>query len=283
MEIYGNYIDKLNHIISFLINYLLWYIYIYIYTCISILPGLVSAPFGFIAGVHTSFYHIVDQQDKESEAVKIFLDENRIDFGASGPPPPLPEKKARKLYQAILSAGHIFELRGDTWRDAKCPFYDDAFAAKPNSLSQTIAKSDKIDQALRAAFLKFFVSLLKNYRKHLIYGSIRKFDTEAFLAEQAVESRPFLEQMLESQLFSQFVDSRVFEIGRDPDVVFFDESIDAKQNRYTLQLLRGNIDTPFLNSLDSKHHKTYVAPSPDITNYPHDGPFLYPNGLGQLK
>jgi hypothetical protein len=88
--------------------------------------------------------------------------------------------------------------------------------------------------------------------------------------------------MLRTQQFSEFVDSRLFEVGRDPDVVFFDESIDAKQNRKTFKL-RGNIDTPFLNNIDSKHQKTYVAPSPDITNCPVDGPYTYPNGLGHLN
>lgn len=43
------------------------------------------------------------------------------------------------------------------------------------------------------------------------------------------------------------------------DVIFFDESIDAKMNRYTFKTR--NIDTPFLSSGTHKYLKTYVAPS----------------------
>ncbi len=71
------------------------------------------------------------------------------------------------------------------------------------------------------------------------------------------------------------------------DVVFFDESIDAKMNRYTLnQLMLRSIDTPFLNNSDSKHTKTYVAPSPDTDNLPpppDPAGYTYPEGLARLK
>lgn len=47
------------------------------------------------------------------------------------------------------------------------------------------------------------------------------------------------------------------------DVLYFDESIDAKMNRYTFKFR--NIDTPFLLDSSTKHIKTYVSPSPDTT------------------
>ena len=66
------------------------------------------------------------------------------------------------------------------------------------------------------------------------------------------------------------------------DVVFFDESIDAKMNRYTFKFQI--LDTPFLNNSDSKHQKTYVAPSPDMNNLPpHEGAYLYEDGCYKLK
>lgn len=253
---------------------------------IPILPKFlvtfVTAPFPYITGIHTSYWSSVDQSACE-DAVKVFLDENRIDFGDLGAPPALPDRRARKLLQSICSAGRVFELRGDTWQEDRRPFFDDAFSTISDRPVSSIIKSEKLDESLRAAFLKFFVTLLKNYRRHLVYGSMmNKFSFEEFLAEQGTESRPFLEEMLQTQQFSEFVDSRLFEVGRDPDVVFFDESIDAKQNRKTFKL-RGNIDTPFLDNVDSKHQKTYVAPSPDISNCPIEGPYLYPNGLGNLN
>lgn len=46
-------------------------------------------------------------------------------------------------------------------------------------------------------------------------------------------------------------------------MLYFDESIDAKMNRYTFKFR--NIDTPFLLDSSTKHIKTYVSPSPDTT------------------
>jgi hypothetical protein len=50
------------------------------------------------------------------------------------------------------------------------------------------------------------------------------------------------------------------------DVVFFDESIDAKMNRYMFKL--HNIDTPFLLDTTDKHAKTYVPPTPNADGLP---------------
>jgi hypothetical protein len=70
--------------------------------------------------------------------------------------------------------------------------------------------------------------------------------------------------MAETQLFSQFIDMRTIEINHDPDVIFFDESIDAKMNRYTFRFRY--VDTPFLQDDADKHAKTHVPPSPDVTH-----------------
>lgn len=48
------------------------------------------------------------------------------------------------------------------------------------------------------------------------------------------------------------------------DVIFFDESIEAKLNRYTFR--SKNFDTPFLTYEKDKHIKTYVPPSPYRTD-----------------
>lgn len=58
------------------------------------------------------------------------------------------------------------------------------------------------------------------------------------------------------------------------DIQFFDESIEAKINRYTFRLHKR--DTPFLLDSSQKHTKTFVAASVDVDNltniqYPNDG------------
>lgn len=62
------------------------------------------------------------------------------------------------------------------------------------------------------------------------------------------------------------------------DCLYFDECIDAKQNRYLLrrlQLTGDKIETPFLNSDAGKHVKTYVPPYPDNSNVPDNSTFTY--------
>ena len=57
-----------------------------------------------------------------------------------------------------------------------------------------------------------------------------------------------------------------------PDVVFFDESIDAKLNRYMFKFR--NIDTPFLLDNANLHAKTYVPPTANtvgLVDYGKDG------------
>lgn len=83
-----------------------------------------------------------------------------------GPPPPLPEKRAKKLLQEIISAGRVFELRGgEAWKDDRLRCYDDARSSVSERPGTTMMKSSQIDDVLRSAFLKFFVNILKNYRK----------------------------------------------------------------------------------------------------------------------
>lgn len=58
------------------------------------------------------------------------------------------------------------------------------------------------------------------------------------------------------------------------DIQFFDESIEAKINRYTFRLHKR--DTPFLLDSSQKHAKTFVSPAVDVDNldaiyYPNDG------------
>ena len=52
--------------------------------------------------------------------------------------------------------------------------------------------------------------------RYLIYGSVSdKFHFDAFLAEHPVDDRALLLQMVQTQQFSEFIDSRLFEVGRD--------------------------------------------------------------------
>jgi hypothetical protein len=134
--------------------------------CVVLVAGMLAAPFPFITGIHTSYLQ-QHERDIGEETVRVYLDVNHIDFGTLGATPTLPDRGLRKLQNEVAAAGHIFELRGDAWKEDRQPFFDDGFSSTsdhPGSCS--IKGRDKVDEALRAAFLKIFVTMFKDYRRY---------------------------------------------------------------------------------------------------------------------
>jgi hypothetical protein len=101
----------------------------------------------------------------------------------------------------------VFARRESDWKDIRLPTFDIAFSSTservltekskgrtPDAVANTSQNQSKVQSAdidevaVRAAFLNFFASVLKVYRRHLVYGSpsdpdpIVKFNCEAFLA-----------------------------------------------------------------------------------------------------
>jgi hypothetical protein len=143
----------------------------------------------------------------------VYLDENRIDFGTLDTPAPLPPSRQKKLLQAIASAAPVFARRESDWKEMRLPTFDVAFSstservltekgrgrmpdAAENRNKIGTGTGDIDEVAIRAAFLNFFASVLKVYRRHLVYGStsdpdpIVKFNCEAFLAGTVTVGRP---------------------------------------------------------------------------------------------
>lgn len=104
-------------------------------------------------------------------------------------------------------------------------------------------------QEIREAFLRFFVALLQNYKSYI--------SQTGFLASDFVQSlglggssAQFCESMVKTQLFQRFLGER--EEVNDPEVRFFDESINAKINRSKKTSLMnfGRVDTKETTFLD---------------------------------
>jgi hypothetical protein len=159
-------------------------------------------------------------------------------------------------------------------------------AAKLSNPRASIRESKVNDQAIREGFLKFFVAMLKDYKRFLIFTDSsdnslnmhmiqERFRFDDFIREQPSEWRPLLETLKDLQAFSNFLDDRIALNKLDRDVIFFDESIEAKLNRYTFR--SKNFDTPFLTYEKDKHIKTYVPPSPYSADLPTSEP-NFPNG-----
>jgi hypothetical protein len=113
----------------------------------------------------------------------IDLDRNRITFGTLGPPPTLPPGRCKKLLVLISNSTPSFDKRGTDWAISRLPLFDSAFTAVTENpvtesdnggnregggdASQSIVRTE-FHKAIRAGFLNFFVSILKNYRRYIL-------------------------------------------------------------------------------------------------------------------
>ena len=182
---------------------------------IPILPkqllAVLGAPFPFMVGIHSSFLAGTDCT-LPADAAVVELDKNKISFGRQGPPPSLPDRQCKKLVQALSSSTTAFERRGADWTHTRLPCFDDAF--RPAAIITAEPDFEIDETTIRSGFIKFFVAILKNYRRFIVYGTsndpdpLTKFRFDEFLAEQPADAQPFLEELILTQMFSQFVDER---------------------------------------------------------------------------
>uniref|UniRef100_A0A7S2Y961 UDENN domain-containing protein n=1 Tax=Entomoneis paludosa TaxID=265537 RepID=A0A7S2Y961_9STRA len=131
---------------------------------------------------------------------------------------------------------------------------------------------------IRTAFLKFFVGILKNYREY-INEETKTFDSEMFLASKTTyseRSQAYLKGVMETQLFERFMQERI-ECPTDSEVMFFDTSIDAKQNKFQktapFKKFRpgGKKDTSFLDDKSKVVTEKFTPPPPSNSGLPDDG------------
>lgn len=197
----------------------------------------------------------------------------------------------RQVEKERMSLREFDKLRkrdGDLRWKEKLNGFDFAFNLaytpdSPNLLNDGLeekqqSQSDKVQEA----FLRFMVSALKGYRRFLCipdndesdspsagykrWSHQRSFDRDAFFATQKPEYKPFMKEFCATQHFDDYITKRLYSPG-EPDVKFFDQSIDAKFNRSRLKIKK--VDTAFLQSAQA--HKTLnvvTAVSPNTEGLP---------------
>ena len=157
-------------------------------------------------------------------------------------------------------------------------------AMRPDEVDGSSEVGTVNEVEVRCAFLNFFVAIFMEYRAYMVTdvrGEI--FNFRGFLADCTESSRDFMEQVLSSQAFHQFIESRQLEDERNPDVAFFDESISAKKNRSTMRM--GTIETPLLSDTETyMNSRTHIPTKPDVTSLPpHEGPYMPGERFPPLK
>lgn len=292
------------------------------------LSPILDAPVPYLCGItRENWLHV--QQFISEETIVVDLDRNSLMFGEKTMPlPPVPGKKWKKLQNSLEEiAGHFFwrtrgleneyrqfthdklnrwgfkkiaRKKGEVRWNERLETFDQAFNLQFTPDSENLKTDASIEkersqwEQLQELFLRFFVALLKDYRKFLHvpdagtplsptpgsadwfkWSSRRSFDTQGFLAYQKPEYLPYLSELSSTQQFDDFVTKRLYS-PEMPDIIFFDQSIDAKLNRSRLRLRK--VETPFLQSAKAhKVLKTFLAVEPSTSDLPSEGPYMYKN------
>ena len=301
-----------HHLYAFIISSLL-----YPPSLPKFLTPMLDAPMPYLCGISREIFPLA-LADISDETVVVDLDRNVITMGPTTPDlPALPSRRKLKLEATLEKhAGDVFwRARGLTaeevelaqsdddqlakllgtadavWDEKICAM-DEAFnlAHSPDSMSLMYsddvrgldAKQSRWD-AVQEAFLRFYVSMLKDYSKFMPSSTSMnkqstswrdpasfndgRFLTEEFLQSQLPDFHPFLEELVGTQMFDEFITRRMYNSGDAPDIVFFDQSIDAKRNRSKLKLKKK--ETPFLHSASAhRKMKQIKAIEPNRDNIP---------------
>jgi hypothetical protein len=107
-----------------------------------------------------------------------------------------------------------------------------SLASMMASGQQEVRKQSRWD-AVQEAFLDTFVYLLRNYRKYLVFPSKHNegsyggagFRSKEFIDSQRYDMRGFLQQLVGTQMFDNFITKRLYGSG-EADVAFFDLAVD---------------------------------------------------------
>lgn len=130
------------------------------------------------------------------------------------------------------------------------------------------------DSQIRSSFLNVFTSILRNYKDFLIeaspqiYSSAETamslqsiFRVDDFLADLDSESRNFMDQVVHTQSFFEFIRERTGDIKYE--TLFLSETINNKLNRSKLQVQK--LPTSFLDDNGYAIKATLVLTGPNTT------------------
>lgn len=237
------------------------------------LLDFLCAPMPFLIGTITSYITRADMIPSTVLIVDLDKNETRSNFKV----PQIPPKERQKLTKTIKAL--------DKFRNASVQVHamefkklDLAFNYAP-SPDEVIGNEEQEQLPLRefqirAAFLRVYTSLLRNYRNFLSSPSDISFDPDnifnrpGFLNSHHSGSSCFLKLLLDSSHFDEFIRTRCFESDEVEDVIFFDESVIEKMNRATFAKKK---PTPFLDTEHGQIHEKYIATEPDISGIDRKG------------
>ena len=133
---------------------------------------------------------------------------------------------------------------------------------------------EEFNKQVREIFLRFFVQLLQNYRRHM--GGMEVEESSLFDKEGFVQSHPesaaaseFLTRLVYTQMMQMFFEDRIFAADRNFEVMFFDAWIDKE-----LGAASGSSDkTKFLDDSSQATLNDHEVAPPTSADFGGAGPF----------
>jgi hypothetical protein len=265
-------------VLTILLYPLVW-THVYIPVLPEALLGVLGAPMPYLVGVDSSLVEGRLDELVPPHVVVVDLDKNQVHMRSAPYLPQLPSKRRTKLIGALEDCVNFTRYHEvPEVREAMLSVIDNAFrmAARPSEKDdgeppgQGACLRSAWD-SVREAFLRLFVALLRGYRRCLVYPTKQDpqhvrgyFSRAAFLDNMGEEYRPFVAALMSTQAFQNFIDARMQPDPDDLDIIFFDESIEAKKNRSRLQVIKKG--TEFLLTGTFNKVKTIVALAPDTSD-----------------
>lgn len=167
------------------------------------------------------------------------------------------------------------------------PALDDPFSQAGRSLHQgepgeAGTMNEEAWDAVRDAFLGFFLALLKDYRKYLTFPTNGNptlklgFKQTEFIASHPSDWALFLEEFCRTQALQSFLDARLQPDPEDSgEVAYFDDLVEARQKskpRFYMGTIGGRMRHPSFQRPDHLRQQqeviTRVALQPDVSNLP---------------
>lgn len=216
-------VEKLTQVAESIMALMFPFIYELVY--IPIVPesmvGFLSAPMQFIAGIDK----VLEAQamgEVETDTMMVDLDKDRVEIQeqTEGKMPSkrdfveLPRSEVEILCSCI----------GDAWKSMK------GRKKEEKSDEEFREANAQAINTIRKGFLNMFISMFKTYQDFIVNDTDNSFDKSRFIKALKSEYRPFMKQFLDTQIFQQFIEKKMFPQSND-DITrnrYFDESISSK-------------------------------------------------------
>jgi pentatricopeptide repeat protein len=212
--------------------------HVYIPVMPTALADYLQAPVPYLIGMPTNeISEMVGTLDVELVTV-VDLDRNSVRVGTTIDLPDLPTHCEDVLRRELQLCASIFEPDDPDLENADLAFAGGGLLDRG---VHTVDGEPFESRNVRSAFLRFFLSILRDYRCCLrlpfltpTFENIANPNQAELFADgqfrthhHPPQSRPFIDKLLETQSFMRFVEERTFPSTRPWDFVFFDQCIDT--------------------------------------------------------